>query len=804
MRTLLQDLKFGSRVIRRAPVVTGVAVLSLALGIAANASMFSLLNAFLFEPFPYVDQDRLVLIRSLRQGDGMDLAGGVAVPSFRDYLEASQSLESGMLYTTEIANLSGLDVPEQLSVVLATPSIFEVLGVPPALGRGFRAEEGAEGSGDVLVLHHDYWQRRFFGDRDVLGRSVSLDGEPYTIIGVMPEGFDLVPANVQAFRPTDFADRLEDRRSRGHLAFGRLRDGATVEQARLEIESRHARLAGEFPEALRDFDVVVQGAREFFPGPTDTQLIRVLTVVTLFGLLIACANIANLLLSRAEERQKEVAVRAALGAGRPRILRQLLTESVLMGTLGGALGVVLSVWVVRWLGTAMPPELPDAFTPELSPEVVLATLLLSILAGVLFGIAPAFHSVGSDLREALGNGARGGTAGRRRKRLRSAFVVGEVAIALGLLSGSGFLIEAFQHLVNDDPGFEAEGLLTFRLSVLEDRYAQDAEIEAYQRSLVRALEALPGVEGVAVMSNLPRGQMAARAPYTVDGRPETGTAEPPTAGLQIVNPAYFETMRIEARQGRVFTEADRADAPLVAVVSEAFVRREFPDVDPIGRQITVREQSRQVVGVAGDVLQERIRLVGQGGEQIYLPIAQIPLRTSSFALRARTDPTALAADVRQAVWSVEADQPIALLRTLQAHIDESLAGPRAIALFLTVMGAIALSLAAMGVYGVMAHSVAQRQREIGIRMALGARRGTVVGMLSRAGLLLVALGALLGLPLALLMFRGTAVGLNLFDADLGFSYSIALSATLIAVAVAATVLPARRASDVPPVAALRE
>jgi putative ABC transport system permease protein len=807
MRTLLQDVRFGIRMMARAPVVTVVAVLSLALAIAANGAMFALMNGFMFEPFPYERQDELVIYRTLDRDDGqnMDMAGGVSVPSFRDYVAASSSVVAGALYDSEVANLTGLDTPEQLNVVMATPSLFDVLGVEPSLGRGFRTEEGIEGGGQVLVLHHDFWERRFFADPGVLGRTVMLDGTSYTIVGVMPEGFDLVPADVQAFRPTDFDAELDDRASRGYTGIARLRRDTSPEQAQREAETAHVRAQGEFPEALRGIDLVVQPLRASFPGTTDTQLVRLLTAVSLFGLLIACANVANLLLGRAEERQREIAVRTAIGAGRARILRQMLTESVLMGSVAGAIGLALSVGVVRWLRAQMPPLLPAAVMPELDPEVVVATLGVSMLAGIVFGMAPAVHSVAGNLREALTSGARGGTAGRRRKRLRSAFVVAEVAVALGLLTGAGFLMEAFDGIVRDDPGFEAYGLLAFRISVLEDRYADDGAVVAYEHELVRALEEIPGVQGVAVMSSLPRSDFSnPMARYTIDGRTAPELNEQPLAHVQAVSVDYFETMAVEPRSGRLLGDADRADAAPVAVVSEAFVAREFPGDDPIGERVTVRGISREIVGVVENIVQERIPLAGRAGEQIYVPLAQAPSRTPAFAVRADGDPSALAAYVRRAIWSVEPDQPIADLQPLQSHIDASLSGPRAIGVFLTAMGGIALALAAMGVYGVMAHSVIQQRRDIGVRIALGARRGEVVGALARSGLVRVGLGVALGLPIALLMVRGALSSLNLFETDVGLRYALGLGATLIAVAVVATLLPAGRASGVAPVVALKE
>jgi len=807
VRTLMQDLTFGLRTMARTPVVTVVAVLSLALAIAANASMFALVNGFLFEPFPYENQDELVLYRTLRQDQAgnMDMSGGVAVPSFRDYVESTPSVLASAIYVGEVANLTGLDAPEQLSVVVTTPSLFDVLGVQPSLGRAFRAEEGVEGAGRVLVLHHDFWQRRFLGETTVLGRSVTLDGTAYTIVGVMPEGFDLLPANVQAFRPSDFADQSENRAARGYAGVARLRPGATTTQAQLEVEGVHTRLATEFPEALRGVDVVVQPLRESFPGETDSRLVKLLTAVTLFALLIACANVANLLLGRAEERQREIAVRTAIGAGRGRILRQLLTESMLMASLAGGVGLALSVWVVGWLRSAMPPMIPSAMMPELEPEVVLATLAVSLLAGLAFGMAPAAHAVAGNLRESLASGARGGGVGRRRKRLRNAFVVAEIAVALGLLTGSGFLLEAFDEVMDADPGFEAEDILALRLSVLEERYTDDASVVAYERELLRVLGDLPGVEGVAIMSSLPRSDFGnPTVRYTIDGRPPLEASEQPLAGLQVVSADYFATLAIESRAGRLLADADRADAPPVAVVSEAFAAREFGGADPLGQRVTVRGASREIVGVVENIVQERIRLAGQAGEQIYLPLDQAPLRAPAIALRVAGDPAALAADVREAIWSVEPDQPVADLQPLQAYIDASLAGPRTIALFLSAMGFIALALAAMGVYGVMAHSVLQQQREIGIRIALGAQRGSVVAGLARSGLLLVGLGAALGLPIAFLMFRGTVAGLSLFDTEVGVTYAAVLGSTLLGVAVLATLLPAGRASGVAPVVALKE
>ncbi|HSM59644.1 MAG TPA: ABC transporter permease, partial [Longimicrobiales bacterium] len=456
MSTWVQDVRYGLRMLASAPVVSTVAALSLALGIAANASTFSVLDAFLLDPLPYRDQDGLVILREGRQGLPVEAFSGVAMGNFRDYERASPSIAAAGAYTLTDVNLTGGDVPEQLRLVEATPNLFDVLGVAPSLGRGFRPEEGAEGVGTVVVLEHDFWRRHFAEDRDVLGRTLTLDGATHTVIGVMPESFDLIPADVDVFRPTGFAAQRENRDVHGYLVLGRLVPGATAAQVQSELDGVSARIAAEHPEGNRGWVLAVIPLRGFFPGATDKKLVLVLTAVTLFGLLIACANVANLLLGRAEERQKEVAVRTALGAGRARILRQLLTESVSLGLLAGVLGTAVAVFVVRWIRAAMPPMIPKAMVPSLDPEVVAASLGVSILAGIAFGIAPSLHATRGDLREALAEGSRGGTASRSRRRLRSVFVVGEFAVALALLTGAAFLMEVFRQVIDADPGFRQE------------------------------------------------------------------------------------------------------------------------------------------------------------------------------------------------------------------------------------------------------------------------------------------------------------------------------------------------------------
>jgi predicted permease len=451
--------------------------------------------------------------------------------------------------------------------------------------------------------------------------------------------------------------------------------------------------------------------------------------------------------------------------------------------------------------------MPKAMWPQLDPGVVAATLVVSMLAGIAFGLVPALHATRGELREALGEGSRGGTASRTRKRLRNAFVIGEFAVALGLLTGASFLTQAFEELMSQDPGFRQDGLLTFAMTVPEDRYPGTDELHSYYDELLLSLRSVSGVQSVAAMSGLPRGQNGTptRA-YEVEGYTRPEESDPPQAVYQAVNPDYFATMDIPILEGRGIRESDREDAEPVVVVSRGFADREFPDGEVLGKRLRVgdEEELRTIVGIAANTVQQRIALSGQGTQAVFVPMAQAPGRALSFALRLPGDPTAVIGDVREAVWRINPDQPLARIQTLDAFVDESLAGPRAISLFLMAMGGIALLLAAMGIYGVMAHGVAQQQREIGIRMALGAGRKSVIGMVARSGFSLVGIGLVLGLPLSFVMYRLVARALGLFEGDVGFTYAIAVTLALMVVATVSTLLPAGMASGVRPVSALKE
>jgi putative ABC transport system permease protein len=799
MRDFLLDVRYGVRMLLKTPVVAAVAAASLAMGIAANTTTFAVANGFLFAPFPYRDQDELVLISEVHAKSTDD--EWVSPGNFLNYRARATVFESMVAYDVLPANLTGGAEPERVRLVKMSPESFAVLGRSPLLGRDFEEKEGVAGAGSVAVLSHPFWQRYFAADRSILGKSITIDGETFDVVGVMPEDFDFLPANVDLFIPANWEDRSSDR-ERGLLVLGRLKPGRTPEEAEAEISAISSQLATEHPENNEGYRAVAVSLRDYFPGRTDTLLMYILLTVSGFVLLIACANIANLLLARAEVRQREVAVRTALGAGRARILRQLLTESALLALMGGALGALLSFYSVRWVRQSMPAELPLSFLPEMDRTVLLYTLATSMLAGMIFGIAPALHTFGDDLREALGESTRGGTATRKRNRLRNAFVVAEIGAALALLIGSGALLNIFREFVMPDPGFEVEGILTAQLTVSEDRHPEDGDVQRFYREVFLRLSEIPGVTGVAAMNELPRSRASGTTEFTIEGRATLRHNEEPVTGWQAVNGLYFTTLGVPIQEGRGVTEEDREDTEAVVVANESFVQTFFPEGDAIGKSVVLMGRPRRVVGVSKNIYQARMPDDGgKLGPVVYVPMEQQAVRSKAFALRVKGDPEALAPELRAAIWSVDPEQPVSKVQTLTQHIDIELSGPRIISVVLTIFGATALLLSAIGIYGVMAHGVAQKTREIGIRMALGAAADDVVKLVTRQGMRLTALGLVLGAPFAFALTR--LVG-STFVTTSGATPQLVLMVVVVLASVAfvATYLPARRASRIQPVRAL--
>lgn len=806
MGTLMRDVRYAVRMWWKTPVVSVIAALSLALGIAATSSMLALADGFLYSAIPWDEGGEVVNVNMRNSGRNIPSGGGVSAATFFE-LRDSDAFAELALYANAITNLSeeGRD-PEQIQRVVASPGFLEIVRRSPAVGRGFTADDAVDGAEPTVVLMHPFWERRYGADPGVLGRTVDIAGESHTIIGVMPEDFELIPANVQVLSTAGFEDQRTSH-VRQYLVVGRLAEGVTLERADAEVASVHRAVAAQAdPQAYEGWEAQAEWFRDVFPGPTDTRLIQVLIAVSLFGLLIACANVANLLLGRAEQRQREVSVRTALGAGRGRILRQLLTESVVLALIAGAVGLGLATLLVDWFSFAMPVELPRALYPKLSPRVLLLSCGVTLGAGVLFGLAPALHAVKGDLRNALA-GSRGGTAGRSRRRVRNAFVVTEFAVALALLTGAGILVKAFQTITGGDPGFQSSGVMTFVVAPAAERHPDGEALQTFRRSILEALEARPEIGRAALMSHLPRSRNGSLTNYTVDGQDPPARATDLQANWVAASPEFVDALAVRVESGRFFGAEDGDGTPPVAVVSRAFADRHFPDEDPVGRTLRLsRDQDgaaaasgRRIVGVIDDVAMDRLEINARPSPTVYVPAAQTRLRTLAVTVTASGTAEALPPAIREAVGSVDPTLPVGSLKSLDAHVAEQLAGPRMIGVFVGGIGAVALLLAALGIYGVMAHSVVQRTREIGIRVAMGAERGSVIGMVTRSGFGLVGVGMLAGVPLAWLMVRATEAALGeLVGLMSPLGPFLVVTVVLMSVAAVATLVPAVRASAIRP------
>jgi putative ABC transport system permease protein len=799
---LLSDLRYGTRMLRKTPVSTAIAVVSLGFAISTNTTAFSVASAFLFNTFRWRAPQEMVLLYETSRTDDDD--HGVAPGNYLDWKESSARLAGLEAYHVHPANLTGGDEPERIDVVDATAGIFELLGTPMLYGRGFRAEDAAaaDQAARAAVVTQSFFEHRLGGDPRALGAPLSVDGAPHTVVGVLRPDFDFLPADVELFRPVDLAARRHDRVSHDYYLLGRLAPGSSKDDLVAELTGVTERLALEHPDTNRGNRVHVETLREVFPGKTDTLLQYILLTVSALVLLIASANLVSLFLARGDTRRSELALRFALGAGRARLGRQLLVESLLVAGLGGVLGVVGSIAWIRSMHDIMPAMLPEVFHPKLDARVLLYGVLVSLVAGALLGSAPALQASRVDPAVALGETSRGGTGSRRRRRLRAAFIVAETGGALALLTAATTLTDTFNAILRENGSITVDGVLTLELTADEHRFPTDAEVIGFHREVVRRLGELPGVESAAGLTTLPRSRDQLRAQLTIDGRPAPSPTEAPWTGWQSVTPAFFSTLRVPIVAGRSLLESDRADAAPVVVVNQRFAHQHFPGEEALGRRITMFGASREIVGICGDFVQSRIAEADRPEIAVFLPFEQHPVRTSSLAARVDGDPMALADAARQAVWRVDPDQPVVGVQTLRASIDTSLAGPRVLAVALTLLGTVALVLSAIGMYGLIAHDVGQRRRELGIRMALGAAPGRVVAAVTLRGLAIAGVGVVIGLPAAWAMSRIIGAALpGLAAVRLG-SLAI-LIAVLAAVALIASTVPALSAARIRPARVLQ-
>jgi putative ABC transport system permease protein len=801
MGALIQDIGYSLRRLRKAPGFALVAVATLALGIGANAAIFSAVNAVLLRPLPYPEADRLMAVNAVWKGQPVV----VSPQNFLDFEKETKSFDALAVYHTSGATLTGRGEPMQLAIGETSAVFFDVLRATPALGRFFKPGENEPGQSRVVVLSQGLWRERFGGDASAVGQDLILDGVPHTIVGVAPASFDL-PRGRALWRPLEY-DKQFRTQSRGAWylsAIGRLRAGTSAESARAEAATIGARLATAYPDADEGLGLTVRPFKEAMVGKVRTPLYVLLGAVGLV-LLIACANVANLLLSRAAAREGELAVRSAMGAGRGRLVRQLFTEASVLGTLGAGAGLVVAAWGGDLILALQPREVPRLDEIRLDPVVAGFTLACAFLTTVVFGTLPAILATRRSSATALREAGRGLLSGRGG-RVRRGLAVAEMGLAVTLLAGAGLLLRSFHELSRVDPGFRPDSVLVFRLDIPEGRYADDGAKTLFYRRALEAFGAIPGVQSSAATIAVPLRGFGFSFSFAVDGRPDVPPAQQPSLETRVVTAAYFPTLGIPVVKGRGFAETDDGSAPRVVILSREAARRHFPGQDPIGQGIRLGwgppddKVGGIVVGVVGDV--KEAGLDAEHPAEIYLPYAQKPITGMDVVLRATVPPSSLASAVRGVVHDLDPDLPVARIETLSRIVATSIAQPRFYTALLTAFAGTALLLAALGLFGVISVGVSQRTREIGVRMALGARSGDVVRLVLREAATLAVLGVAVGLVAALALSRtlGTLL-FNLSPTDpLVFA---AAPLVLLLTAVVAALLPARRAAHVDPIEALR-
>ena len=811
--SVLQDLRHSVRSLRRSPAFTLAAVATLSLGIGANTVVFSLVRAVILRPSPFPAAERVLMLWESNEKQGY-LENPPSAPNFDDWARQSRSFERLALVDAQRTfNLAADGRPERVAGAAAGASLFAALGVSPALGRTFAPEEEIPGRDRVALLGDELWARRFHRDPAVLGATLVVDGRPSTVVGVMPPGFvfpgesgaiggGAPPPRAELWVPLALSPQQRNQRSSHSLrAVGRLRSGVSPAAAARELSAIQARIARAHPgdyvgTAVRGVALEDQAA-----GAVRPALWMLLGAVA-FVLCIACANIAHLLLARAASRRREFAVRAALGAARARILAQLAVESLSLAVAGGAGGILLAAWGIEALRPFLPAELPRTGAVRLDGAVLLFTLAASVAAAALFGSAPALELARRDLTSGLAEGGRGSAEGRRGRRIRDGLVVAQIALALLLSVGAALMGRSLLRLQSVPSGFDARGVLTAEITLPESPYATRADRATFFRTLVERLRAIPGVSAAGMTTQLPLSGENMNFAVEVEGR-APAPEEFPSADLRAVTGGYFESLRIPLRRGRVFSASDGPDSPHVMVVNEALARRYFPGQDPIGRRLTLGVNGFQgvIVGVVGDVKQ--VALERPANEEAYVAYEQAPFWSTGRVVAATAgDPMALAPALREAVRALDPAQAVARIRTLEEVTRRSVAQPRFRTALVGFFGLLAVGLAAIGLYGVLSYSVARRAREIGIRMALGARAGQVVGLVLAQGLGLAALGVGIGIAAALALTR--VLARFLFDVTPTDPATFAGTAVLLAaVALLACWLPARRAARVDPIEALR-
>jgi predicted permease len=804
---LRQDLRYGLRTLAKNPAFTSIAIIALALGIGANSAIFSVVDAVLLRPLPFKKPEQLVMLWE----NAAHLGFPKNTPSPANFLDWQKQATAftGMAAMIERSfNLTGVGEPERLDGRRVSANLFDLLGVRAILGRTFVPDDDRPGT-HVVLLSYSLWQRRFGSDPSVIGRALTLNGESYTVIGIMP-GFVQLPGfanrNDQLWVPVAFPPEEAAQRGNHFLeVIARMKPGITLKQAQAEMDTIAARLAQQYPTHNTRIGAVVVPLHEQVVGDIKPALLILLGAVG-FVLLIACANVANLLLARAAVRQKEIALRLALGASRSRLTRQFLTESVLLAVFGAGLGLLLALGGIRILKRFVPATISQVQTINIDARVLIFTAFVAVVTGIAFGLAPALQASHLNLNDTLKEGGRDAGGGSKGNRLRGLLVIGEVAVSFVLLIGAGLLINSFFHLRNLEPGFRADHLLTMKVDLSEVKYPDRERRAVFFDEVIRRVRTLPGVQTAAVAGNLPLTYNGDSMNISVEGLPDPPPDQRPDVIFRAIGPGYFGTMGIPIIRGRDFTDQDKADSKDVVVISEKTAQHFWPGQDPIGRRLkpgssTSNTPWREVIGIVKDVRQNDF--IAAPKMQMYFTYRQLKdLAPNALVIRTSIAPLSLAASARDAIWSVDKDQTVADIDTMDHIVAQAVARQRFSMLLLGLFAALALLLASVGIYGVMSYSVAQRTHEIGIRIALGARRADVLQMTIKQGLKLVGAGMILGLAAAFILTRvleSLLFGISATDPVTFFGISL----VLLAVAILASYLPALRATRVDPIIALR-
>lgn len=794
-----------------------IAVLTLALGIGANTAIFSVINAVLLRPLPFASPENIVAIGTTDAPDAPEEGlSAVSYPDFADWQAQTETLERIAVYSVRNFTFFSDTESVRLTGAIVTSDLFPLLGISPALGRSFRSEEDKAGGGRVIILSHDIWMNRYGGDRNILDKTLSINGANYTVIGVMPVGFRFpLDSDTAEFWTNMTADAeyppgqpLTTQRGNHYLnAIARLNPGVTVEQAQSALKAISASLEKQYPETNANFSARIIPLTERLYGDVRPSLIVLLAAVGCV-LLIACANVANLLLARATARRREIAVRSALGASRWRVVRQLLTESVLLAIAGGAAGLLLASFGTDLLIAITPDDIPRIAETSVDGRVLIFTLAVTTITGLIMGIIPAINASRLDLNEMLKEGGRG-SAGGRRGSVRGALVIAEVAVAVTLLVGAGLLAQSFLRLTNVDPGFNPDQLLTLRVGLPGGLYETSEQITTFHERLLERIGTLPGIANYSTVTPLPLSRGEVGVGFSVEGRANTtGRPYPYPTTLRLVGPDYFNTMGIALRQGRGVTDRDKFGSPNVIVINESLARRYFADEDPIGRRIDPSMSfdendpaMREIVGVVADTRPRGPNVPSE--PEVYVPISQLPaLGSITLVIRASSDPQSLIGAVRHEISKLDSKVPVYDVRTLEDYLSETIAQPRFNSLLSGIFASVALLLTGIGLYGVISYSVSQSTQEIGVRMALGAQPRDVLMLIIGKGMLLTLIGLALGLIAAFLLTRlmeSLLYGVTATDPVTFAMVALALAS----VALLACYVPARRATKIDPMVALR-